>query len=55
MILKILIEEHKKKFGKEPVIVDMDLHDPETLIGLIMDAIAENKPYDESEQLSEEE
>ena len=54
MILKILIEEHKEKFGREPVILDLDLHDTETLIALIMKAIAENKPYDESEQLSEE-
>lgn len=55
MILKILIEEHKEKFGREPIIVDLDLHDTETLIALIMDAIAENKPYDESEQFNEEE
>ncbi|MDD3591238.1 MAG: hypothetical protein PHO65_01165 [Sulfurovum sp.] len=28
MILKILIEEHREKFGKEPVIADMDLRVP---------------------------
>ena len=55
MILKILIEEHKEKFGREPVILDLDLHDTETLIALIMEAIAENKPYDESEHFIEEE
>lgn len=55
MILNILIEEHKEKFGREPVIVDLDSRDPERLIELIMDAIARNTPYDESKQLSEEE
>lgn len=55
MILEILIDEHIKKFGKEPVIVDLHLRDPEALINLIMNAIEKNKPYNESEQQSDEE
>lgn len=54
MILDIVIEEHTKKFGKEPVIVDSHLRDHETLINLIMDAIEKNKPYDELEESMEE-
>jgi hypothetical protein len=54
MILDIVIEEHIKKFGKEPVIVDLYLRDHETLINSIMDAIEQNKPYDELEQETEE-
>ena len=55
MILDIVIDEHIEKFGKEPVFVDSHLDDPETLINLIMDAIAKNKPYNELEPYSEEE
>ncbi|MFT7879723.1 MAG: hypothetical protein ABXS91_04930 [Sulfurimonas sp.] len=55
MILEILIDEHIKKFGKEPVIVDMHLREPETLINLIMNAIEKNKPYSELEEQSDEE
>ena len=55
MILDILIDEHIKKFGKEPVIVDMHLRDPETVINLIMSAIEKNKPYSELEEETEKE
>ncbi|MDD2451264.1 MAG: hypothetical protein PHU67_05060 [Sulfurovum sp.] len=55
MILNILIEEHREKFGREPVIIDLDLHDTEILLDLIMNAIASNIPYDESKKLSEKE
>jgi|GEM_PF-2551712 len=54
MILDILIEEHIEKFGKEPVFVDSHSRDPETLIDLIMNALAQNKPYNELEQYTEE-
>jgi hypothetical protein len=54
MILDILIDEHVKKFGEKPVIVDMHLRDPEILINLIMDAIEKNKPYNELEKQTDE-
>ena len=54
MILDILIEEHIERFGTKPVFVDSHLRDTETLIHLIMDALAKNKPYNELEQYTEE-
>lgn len=48
------MEEHIEKFGGKPVFIDSHLRDPETLIDLIMDALAQNKPYNELEQYTEE-
>jgi len=49
------IIQHKQKFNKEPNIIGMFWNNPKKLIDGIIEAIDENKPYDEYKMLSKDE
>lgn len=53
--MESLIEEHIKKFGKEPNIIGMFWQDTDYVAEEIAKAIKTNTPYDEYEILSKEE
>lgn len=48
-------KEHKNKFNKYPVIIGLFLDNPTDTASKILQAIKENKPYDEYELLSDDE
>jgi len=50
-----LVKKHKEKFGTEPNIIGMFWHDQEKVMDGIIEAIDENKPYDEYKMLSKDE
>ena len=47
--------KHKEVFKKEPYIIGMFWHSPEIVVENILQAIKENKPYNEYEMLTKEE
>jgi len=51
--MESLIKLHKQKFNKEPYIIGMFWNDTETQIDYIVNAIKDNKPYNEYELLSD--
>jgi len=53
--MESLIEEHIKKFGKEPNIIGMFWNDNKKVFDEILKAIETNTPYDEYGMLSDEE
>lgn len=50
-----LINDYIKQFGEEPVIIGMFWDDQEQVTNNIIDAIDNNKPYNERDLLSKEE
>ena len=50
-----LYKLHKKELGVEPKIIGMFWNSPQLIVDNIINAIEENKPYNEYEMLTKEE
>ena len=53
--MKALYKEHKEKFGVEPLIIGMYWNNTEQLVINLLEAIEDNKPYNEYNLLTKEE
>ena len=53
--MESLVIEHKEKFGVEPVLIGIQWEDQEELFDKIEEAIENGKPFNEYDELTDEE